>query len=73
MQSKVSQKEKCEYCILMRVYGTQKDGTDEFIFSVAMEKRTQRTDLWTRGEGRKERVRESMERVTWKLTLSYVK
>ena len=73
MQSKVSQKEKCEYCILTRVYGTQKDGTDEFIFSVAMEKQTQRTDLWTRGEGRRERVRESMERVTWKLTLSYVK
>ena len=51
MQSKVSQKEKCEFCILTCVYGTQKDGTDEFIFSVAMEKRTQRTDLWTRGGG----------------------
>ena len=41
----------------MQIYGTQKDGTDEFIFRVAMEKQTQRTDLWTREEGRRERVR----------------
>ena len=30
-----------------------------------MEKQTQRTDLWTRGE--------SMKRVTWKLTIPYGK
>ena len=29
IQSKVSQKEKKKYCILMYIYGTQKDGTDE--------------------------------------------
>ena len=38
-----------------------------------MEKQTERTDLWTcRVGGRKKRVR-CMERVTWKLTLPYVK
>ena len=37
-----------------------------------MEKQTQKTDLRTRGEGERERVR-CMERVTWKLTLPYVK
>ena len=57
IQSKVSQKEKCEYHILTHIYGIQKDGTDEFIFRVAVEKQTQRTDLWTREEGRRERVR----------------
>ena len=30
----------------------------------AMETQTQRTDLWTRAEGRKERVR-GMERAAW--------
>ena len=33
-----------------------------------MEKQTSRIDLWTWGEGRR-----CMERVTWKLTLPYVK
>ena len=37
-----------------------------------MEKQTQRTDLWIWGEGRRERVRR-MERVTWKLTIPFVK
>ena len=36
-----------------------------------MEKQTSRTDLWTWGEGRRERVR-CMEMVTWKLTIPYV-
>ena len=31
----------------MHIYGIQKDGTDEFIFKAAVEKQTQRTDLWT--------------------------
>ena len=37
-----------------------------------MEKQTQKTDLRTRWEGERERVR-CMERVTWKLIISYVK
>ena len=51
---------------------SKKNGTDEFIFRAAMEKQTWRTDLWTQGEGRRETVR-CMERVTWKLTIPYVK
>ena len=37
-----------------------------------MEKQTWRTDLWTWGKERKERMR-CMERVTWKLIILYVK
>ena len=51
-QSEVSQKEKDKYCILMHMYGIQKNGTEEFIYRAAMEKQTQRIDLWTWGEGR---------------------
>ena len=36
-----------------------------------MEKPTLRPDLWTRGKGRRERVR-CMERVTWELIIPYV-
>ena len=42
-QSEVSQKEKYEYCILMHIYGIQKDGTDEFICKAAMEKHREQT------------------------------
>ena len=56
IQSEVSQKEKNKYHIVMLIYRIQKDGTDEFIFRAAMEIQTERTNLWTRGEGRKERV-----------------
>ena len=49
IQNKVSQKEKDKYHILTQIYGIQKDGTDEFICRAAMEKETQRTDLWTYG------------------------
>ena len=52
-QSEVSQKEKYKYHILMHMYGIQKDGSDEMIFRAAMEKHTQRTDLWTWGEWRR--------------------
>ena len=55
----------------MHVYGIQKNRTDEFICRAAMGKQTQRTDLWTSGRG-EERMK-CMERVTWKLTLPYVK
>ena len=47
IQSEVCQKEKDRYYKLMHIYRIQKDGTDEFIFKAAMEKRTQRTDVWT--------------------------
>ena len=70
IHSKVSQKEKDKYHILTHIYGIQKNGSEEFIYREAMEKQTQRIELWTWGG--EERVR-CMERVTWKLTLSYVK
>ena len=53
IQSEVSQKEKDKYNILMHIYRIQKNGTEEFIFRAAMEKQTQRIDLWTQGEGRR--------------------
>ena len=53
IQSEVSQKEKDKYHIVMHLYGIQKNGTEEFIYRAAMEKQTQRIDLWTQGEGRR--------------------
>ena len=70
IQSEVSQKEKDKYHILTHIYGISKNGTEEFIYRAEMEKQTQRT-LMDMGRG-EERVR-CMERVTWKLTLPYVK
>ena len=63
IQSEVSQKEKDKYCILMHIYGIQKDGIDEFICKAAMEKQTKRTDLWTqrRGEERETYGESNME------------
>ena len=55
IQSEVSQKEKEKHHILKHIYGIQKDGTEEFIFRAAREKQIQKSDLWTRGEGRRER------------------
>ena len=72
IQGEVNQKEKDKYRILMHIYGIQKDGTDKFIFRAAIEKQTQKTDLRTQGEGRREKVR-CMERVTWKFIIPYVK
>ena len=37
----------------MHIFRIQKNGTEEFTCRVAMEKDTQRIDLWTQGEGRK--------------------
>ena len=37
----------------MHIYGIQKNGTEEFTYRAAMEKQTQRIDLWTWGEGRR--------------------
>ena len=70
MQSEVSQKEKDKYRIPTCICGIQKNGSEEFIYRAAMEKQTQRID-YGHGEGG-ERVR-YMQRVTWKLTLPYVK
>ena len=36
----------------MHIYGIQKNGTEELIYRTAVEKETQRIDLWTWGEGR---------------------
>ena len=38
IRSEVSQKEKDKYRILTHIYGIQKNGTEEFIYSAAMEK-----------------------------------
>ena len=53
VQSEVSQKEKDKYHVLIHIYGIQKDGTREFICKAAMEKQTQRIDLWAWGEERR--------------------
>ena len=51
--SEISQKEEDKCHILMYIYmESRKNGTEEFIFRAAMEKQTQRIDLWTWGEGR---------------------
>ena len=47
IQSEVSQKEKDKHRILMHIYEIQKNGTEEFIYRTAVEKQTQRIDLWT--------------------------
>ena len=54
IQSEVSQKEKYKYRILTHIYRIQKNGTEEFIYTAAIEKQTQRIDLWTWGEGKRE-------------------
>ena len=51
VQSKVSQKEKSKYYILVHIYGLQKDDTDKIICGAAVETQTQRTDLWTQEVG----------------------
>ena len=70
IQSEVSQKEKDKYCILIHIYGIQKNGTKIYLQGSNGE-----TDIENRlmdmGRG-EERVR-CMERVTWKLILPYVK
>ena len=48
VQNEVIRKEKDKYCILMHIYGIQKDGADEPICTVATETQTWRTDLWTK-------------------------
>ena len=40
IQGDVSQKEKGKYCILTHIYGIWKNGSEELIYRVAMEKQT---------------------------------
>ena len=40
IQSEVSQKDQDKYCILMHIYGIQKNNTEEFIYVATMEKQT---------------------------------
>ena len=40
IQNDVSQKEKDKYCILMHIYGIQKNDTKEFIYRATVEKQT---------------------------------
>ena len=40
IRSEISQKEKDKYCILTHIYGIYKNGTEEVIYRVAMEKQT---------------------------------
>ena len=54
----------------MHIHRIYKNGTEEFIYRAAMDKQTQRIDLWTWGEGRRGW---DVQRVTWKLTLPYGK
>ena len=56
IQSEVSQKEKDKYHILMHIYRIQKNGTEEFIYMAAVEKQTQRVDLWTWERGGEDEV-----------------
>ena len=51
IQSEVSQKEKHQYSILMRIYGIQKDGNDNPVCKTAKETQMYRTVFWTLGEG----------------------
>ena len=37
IQSEVSWKEKCQYSILMHIYGIYKDGNNETIYKIAKE------------------------------------
>ena len=57
IQSEVSQKEKNKYCVLMHVYGIQKDGADEPICRAETETQTENRLMDMDGWGRKERVR----------------
>ena len=71
IQCEVSQKQKDKYCILTHIYRIQKNGTKEFIYRAAMKKQDIENRFIDMGR-EKEKVR-CMERVTWKLTLPYVK
>ena len=54
IQSKVSQKEKHQYSILMHIYGIQKDGNNNPVCETTKETQMYRTVFWTLWE--RERV-----------------
>ena len=64
VQNEVSQKERNKYCILMCIYGIQKNGTDEPVCRAGIETQTQRTDLWAQQEKRVEQTK--------RVTLTYI-
>ena len=70
VQSEVSQKEKDKYCNLMHITESRKMVLKNLLIGQQFRKR-HREQTYGHGEG-EERVR-CMERVTWKLTLPYVK
>ena len=47
IQSKVSQKEKHQYSILMHIYGIQKDGNNNPVCETTKETQMYRTVFWT--------------------------
>ena len=51
IKTEVSQKKKDKNHVLMHIHGIQKNDTEELIGRAEMENQTQRTDLWTWGEG----------------------
>ena len=52
IQSEISQKEKNKYHILMHIYGIQKDGTDDPIFSNGdADTQNRLVDIVGKGEG----------------------
>ena len=49
IQSEACQKEKNEYCIILLIYGIQKNATDELICKAKIEIQAQRMDVWIQG------------------------
>ena len=71
IHSEVSQKEKDKYHIPTHIYGIQKNGSEEFIYTGNSGETDIENRLKDMGRG-EEKVR-CMERVIWKLILPYVK
>ena len=55
-QSKVSQKEKHQYRVIMHIYGIYKDGNNNRVYETAKETLMYRTVFWTLWERERERV-----------------
>ena len=49
IQSAESQKQKNKYCIILLIYGIQKNATDELICKAKIEIQAQRMDVWIQG------------------------
>ena len=54
IQSAESQKQKNKYCIILLIYGIQKNATDELICKANIEIQAQRMDVWIQGGPRVE-------------------